>query len=279
MNPYIITEPTCISFSGGRTSAYMLYRVLEANNGLPECARVVFANTGKEAEETLKFVNDCSVNWNVPITWLEYVNVNGEHDFKVVDFHTASRNGEPLEQIIRHFKSLPNPRAKTCTFQSKVRTIGRYLKSNGWTEWNSFVGIRADEENRARKLRSDVSGETPLAPLVDDEVTKEIVSIFWQVQNFDLGLPNRGGVTPLGNCDCCYLKGTAKLQSIINDDPSKADWWIRMEDLAEELGAGPTGRIWRLDQPTYKQMKKFALEQADMFSLPQNESIECFCGD
>ena len=51
-NPYIITQPTCISFSGGRTSAYMLYKVLEANDGLPEMAKVCFANTGKEMIET-----------------------------------------------------------------------------------------------------------------------------------------------------------------------------------------------------------------------------------
>jgi len=70
MNPFKITEPTCISFSGGRTSAYMLYKVLEAGGGqLPSEAIVVFANTGKEDEATLKFVNDCSVNWNVPIVW------------------------------------------------------------------------------------------------------------------------------------------------------------------------------------------------------------------
>jgi predicted phosphoadenosine phosphosulfate sulfurtransferase len=33
LNPYEITEPTCISFSGGRTSAYMLKKVLEAGGG------------------------------------------------------------------------------------------------------------------------------------------------------------------------------------------------------------------------------------------------------
>ena len=101
MNPYLINEPTVISFSGGRTSAYMLWKVLEANEGkLPLDAIVCFANTGKEEEATLKFVHDCSINWDVPIVWLEYR--DAEVKFAVVDYKTASRNGEPFEALIRN---------------------------------------------------------------------------------------------------------------------------------------------------------------------------------
>jgi len=59
MNPYLINEPTVISFSGGRSSAYMLHQTLEASGGLPEGSLFAFANTGKEMPETLDFVHAC----------------------------------------------------------------------------------------------------------------------------------------------------------------------------------------------------------------------------
>jgi len=44
-NPYKIEGPALISFSGGRTSGYMLYKILEAYDGkLPNDIHVVFAN-------------------------------------------------------------------------------------------------------------------------------------------------------------------------------------------------------------------------------------------
>ena len=68
-NPYKFNEPIHIAFSGGRSSAFMLKKIIDA--GLPNGSQVVFCNTGKEMEETLEFVRDCSINWNVPIVWLE----------------------------------------------------------------------------------------------------------------------------------------------------------------------------------------------------------------
>ena len=48
-SPYLIKEQAIISFSGGRTSAFMLWKILEAHGGtLPDNLKVVFANTGKE---------------------------------------------------------------------------------------------------------------------------------------------------------------------------------------------------------------------------------------
>ena len=73
MTNYILPDGNIqISFSGGRTSGYMLHQILEANGSLPDRVQVLFANTGREMPETLEFVRECQERWGVKITWVEY---------------------------------------------------------------------------------------------------------------------------------------------------------------------------------------------------------------
>ncbi len=280
IDPFKIDSPTCISFSGGRTSAYMLWRVLQANHGLPDEAVVCFANTGKEDEATLRFVDRCSKEWDVPITWVEYAEAEETKDrFRVVDFETASRDGEPFEAIIRRRNYLPNPVSRFCTVEMKVRAIHRYLKSIGWTEWDSMLGIRADEQRRLAKIGNQDYGkhEEKIAPLGRVGVTKETVGEFWRNQPFDLELPNINGVTYHGNCDLCFLKGTSQTMSLIQEKPDRAVWWAKMEALALALASKPDGARFRKDRPGYAEMMAYATTQTDFFG--NDETIPCFCGD
>ena len=262
-DPFKIDSPTCISFSGGRTSAYMLWRVLQSGGGqLPSQAVVCFANTGKEDEKTLEFVRDCAVNWGVPITWLEFQDTKSK--FKVVNFKTASRDGEPFEALIRKRKYLPNPVARFCTGELKVLTIERYFKSIDKPEFETMVGLRADEPRRAAKMR-----ESKLIPLFDAGVTQQIVQEFWRSHTFNLGLAFRDGVTASGNCDLCFLKGPHQIFSLIQEKPERAVWWAKME---ETIGT------FRSDRPSYASMLQYSKDQTDFFN-PNDESIACFCGD
>ena len=276
-DPFKIDSPTCISFSGGRTSAYMLWRVLQSNGGLPDEAIVCFANTGKEDEKTLEFVRDCSVNWDVPITWIEYR--DDEQGYLIVDFDTAARNGEPFESIIRKYGFLPNPMARFCTVSLKIRPMAKYLKFIGLTETASegenfsMIGIRADEQRRAAKIP-----DKSRVPLVTAQITKEIVGDFWKQHSFDLGLANINGESYEGNCDLCMLKNTHKIQALINAKPERAIWWAKMESLAVNLGAEPSGSVFRTDRPNYAKMMQYAKQQQNLFD-PQEEAISCFCGD
>ena len=282
-DPFLIEGPAVISFSGGRTSGYMLWRILQAHDGkLPQDVKVCFANTGKEMQETLDFVDECGLRWKTPITWLEY-RFRGEHGFEVVNWHTASRKGEPFEQVIRQRSFLPNPVARFCTVELKVRTMHRYLRSLGWSEWDSIIGIRADEPRRVAKLKNQDYGkhEERFAPLAEAGITVADIGRFWLSAGFDLRLPNMNGRTMHGNCDLCYLKGAHQIMSLIREEPSRALWWMKQEMAVQSSGqATGGGARFRVDRPSYAEMHRKATTQGELdYDYGDVPLQDCMCVD
>lgn len=226
MNPYRIEGPALISFSGGRTSAYMLHEILRAYDGkLPDDVVVAFANTGKEREETLRFVHEVEIQWSVPVHWIEYR--KGEA-FERVGYNSASRNGEPFDALIKAKSFLPNGRARFCTQHLKVEPLAALALSLGWTPSNytEVIGLRADEGLRIFKGMENAQKfkRRCVYPLSKARVVKADVMAFWSEQPFDLGLEPWEG-----NCDLCFLKGAGIRRRIIRDDPSRANWWDQKE--------------------------------------------------
>jgi 3'-phosphoadenosine 5'-phosphosulfate sulfotransferase (PAPS reductase)/FAD synthetase len=288
-DPFRIDGPAIISFSGGRTSAYMLWRILQAYDGqLPEDVKVCFANTGKEMPETLNFVWECEERWKWPIHWLEY---RSKNQFEEVTWGTASRQGEPFDALIADKSILPNPIMRFCTQELKIRTIQRFLASIGIMECTMVLGLRADERHRAAKAlaRAEVDSskyaEVQL-PLYHAGITKRDVQTFWQTQNFDLQLPNINGINPRGNCDLCFLKSTATLSSIIQDMPDLAQWWIAKEVTAQTRRQNVVGYMgnkdivrFRKDRPSYAEMLD-AVERQGVLDFGDLDSrIDCFCSE
>ena len=240
-----------INFSGGRTSAYMAKRLIDEGGQY----LVTFQNTGKEMPQTLDFINECDIKWNLNIVWLEFRFGNG---FEVVDYKTASRDGRPFNEAIEHKNNfLPNQRIRYCTQLLKIDTLHRYLKSIGIKDYTSFNGIRYDEPRRWNKIKnSDYDIELPL---VKWKITKPDVLNFWKQQEFDLMVNE-----PYGNCDCCFLKGKGKLSIIAKEKPELLDWWIDKEKnstFKKEI--------------SYKQLKDKSINQLGLWD--NDPSFECFC--
>lgn len=274
-DPFRITGPAVISFSGGRTSAYMLWRILQAHGGtLPTDVVVIFANTGKERVETLDFVEECSRRWGVPVTWLEYRYTDG---FAVVTYETASRAGEPFAALIAARKFLPNPVTRFCTTELKVRVIQKYVKSCGWgPDYEMVIGLRADEPHRVAKgRRPSPDGYDKSYPLADAGLTERDVLTFWAGQPFDLRLRSHEG-----NCDLCFLKGAGKIETVMRDRPELAAWWIGMESTVEHRDGG-TDRF-RRDRPSYAALLERS-RRPTLFPLDLAEPDElggaCHCTD
>lgn len=276
MNPYLIEGPAVISFSGGRTSGYMLAKIVEAHGGkLPDDVIPIFANTGKEHEKTLEFVQACSERI-APVTWIEYggKDSEGKKTHRIVDFAAASRNGEPFVRAINDMKIPPNPVARFCTAELKIRPIIEYLRGLGWESWGCAVGIRADEPRRVAKLRAGTSGVTKdqvsFAPLADAGATKNDVLAFWDAMPFELDLPIApDGDTWAGNCDLCFLKSIGKKVSLIRAEPQRAEWWAQQEES--------TGNLFRIDQPSYRQMIHIATQPT--LNFESEDIADCACTD
>jgi 3'-phosphoadenosine 5'-phosphosulfate sulfotransferase (PAPS reductase)/FAD synthetase len=231
-----LKERIAISFSGGKSSAYMTKMVLDwirANRpDIP--VSVTFANTGQEHEETLKFIERCDKEWGFGVVWLEAV-VNPERGkgigFAIKDFDAASRNGEPFEAAIQKYglfnKSYPN-----CTGRLKTEVMAEYHRSIGWKPgtYNFCVGIRADEIHRVSGRSMDVGA---IYPLVDAGVTKDDVREWWMQQPFNLNIPEH-----LGNCVWCWKKSFRKLLTIAKDHPEAFAFPARMEAQYSTCG-GP----------------------------------------
>jgi hypothetical protein len=233
-----MTDRLAISFSGGRTSAYMTKLLLDAAKGTGVEPVVIFANTGQEHPATLRFVRSCDEEFGFNTVWLE-ADVDPERgrgtSFEVVEYETAARNGEPFEAVIAKY-GIPNQNFPHCTRETKERPITAYLRSLGWRagSYKIAIGIRADESDR----QSPSARERGIIyPLIRAGIRKSDVLTWWSRQAFDLNLEEHQG-----NCKACWKKSLRKLLTIAEEDPSAFDWVRRMEEKYPDAGPGDMDR-------------------------------------
>jgi len=227
---------TLISFSGGRTSAYMTKRLLDERQPGDEFL-VVFANTGREHEETLRFVDRCDKAWGLNVAWVEAVTHEGRVacTHRLVDFATASRNGEPFEAVIAKY-GIPNKVYPHCNRELKLNPIHDYVEAQGWEKgsYETAIGIRLDEADR---MLADAKAQRLIYPLVRWGVRKPDVLGWFRKQPFDLYLEEENG-----NCVDCWKKSRRKLLTVAKKRPETFDWQARMEAAYPFSGANADGQ-------------------------------------
>lgn len=216
-----------ISFSGGRTSAYMTKLLLDNFSDRYEFI-VTFANTGLENEKTLEFVNNCDKHFGFNTIWLEAVidprKMKGT-THKVVNFETACRDDSLFESMIEKY-GIPNKAYPHCTRELKLQVMESYLRSIGIrpSEVKTAIGIRTDEKRRVSKTHERKNIVYPL--ISDFPSDKDDVNIFWENQSFDLGMPEY-----LGNCRVCFKKSFKKLFMHLDDSIDCIGFHERMERI------------------------------------------------
>jgi 3'-phosphoadenosine 5'-phosphosulfate sulfotransferase (PAPS reductase)/FAD synthetase len=226
-NPFRVSGPAVVSFSGGRTSGMMLRKVLDAYGGtLPDDVHVVFTNTGAEDNRTLDFVDECARRWGVRVRWLEFT-LDTPARYREVDYERADRAYGPFNDCIRIRSALPNGRMRFCTQVMKLGVLKAFMRATGYAddEWTNIVGLRADEIHRVMTLRARPETLWDIAaPLLDAGVTKPDVLRWWAAQPFDLATPEFAG-----NCAGCFLKGKTLRYRVEQEAPGALSWWAAQE--------------------------------------------------
>lgn len=260
----IMKNKLLITFSGGRTSAYMTWWLFNEWSEKDEWDKlVVFANTGKESENTLFFVDECANEWNIDIKWIEgYPSDKGKGwsvNHKLVTYETASRKGEPFEAMIQKL-GIPFQSAPFCSPQLKTAPIKDYLKSIGWSKYYTAIGIRFDEQRRVSKKAKKQRIIYPLIEL--NPVTKNQIKQWWDLQSFDLDIHPDDG-----NCVGCWKKSFNVLARIMERSPNSFDWW---EDMILKYGTS-THKSYKGDSQSFYRGNKSINDIREMAKLSQAE--------
>jgi len=252
-----------VSFSGGETSAYLLWWILSIYRETHEIV-IGFANVGEEDEKTIRFVEDCSNHFDCKIIWLEYERLG----FKIVDFYTAYRSHDineiankwqnhPFRKYISDF-GIPNKQNMTCSREMKEYVMNRYLSSIGWkpATHTKAIGIRADEIDRIGKY---------WYPLVSLGVTKPMINFFWSKMPFRLGLKSYEG-----NCKTCWKKSFRNLVTIARYNPHWFDFMRQMEIEYE----GFVRATYRTEIKPPVRFFRSSKTVADIFEMAKDKKIK-----
>lgn len=271
------------TFSGGRTSAFMA-QFLNCYPKYKEYDKLfIFANTGKEHEETLEFVNKCDKEWKLNIVWVE-AKVTCKKGiattYNIVDYKTAARNGEPFIDMLESYP-MPNTFASNCTRELKDRPITKYVKTLGYREIITAMGIRADEAHRRSNLALK---NNVIYPLIDDiKVDNKFIRTWWDAQSFDLKLKDYQG-----NCDLCFKKSLRKRLTLIKENPNIADWWLKTEqkystesipryDLRTNKSIEEIIKLSKEPFKTVHDKHELEKKQGALFDVNLDYETDCFC--
>lgn len=216
-----------ISFSGGETSAYMTQWCLNYWKDVYNMV-VVFANTGEENEETLEFIKKCDDILGFNTVWVEAVvhECRKGTTHKIVDFESASRDGEPFEEVISKY-GIPNQAYPHCTRELKTQPITSYVKNDEkWEDYYTAIGIRVDEVDRVDPKRKEKKFLYPLAE--HHRCTKQHINKYWSEMPFRVELKGYQG-----NCKACWKKSDRKLFTIAKENPEAFDNMHKWEKMFE----------------------------------------------
>jgi Phosphoadenosine phosphosulfate reductase family len=215
-----------VSVSGGRTSAYLAYKIKNDPKLKDKKILYIFADTGKELPETISFLQQVDKQFELGITAIRAVISQTPRvgtQYEVFNLHEVGQvHATQFEDMVKKY-GLPNTSRPHCTRTLKIEPINRFAKTFfGTNDYVTAVGIRRDELKRVK----NAGAFNKIYPLVTTyPATIETIDLFFS----DKEKPQLHLNKWEGNCDMCWKKADIKLARIAKDRPHVVQWWRDME--------------------------------------------------
>ena len=270
-----------VSFSGGRTSAYMVWLIESMRKSGEWSAQVeyIFMDTGSEHPKTYEFIKKCVEHFGIELTCLRgdfNQPVGVGHEYKVIDVNEIEhdmKNG-PFAQLMRKY-GVPHVMSAFCTTRMKEDTFRKYCEEKyGKGNYVTWLGIRYDEPSRlvgsceyqkfksaglsdlyiARCFSDAANGaycENPVIKSLAYKKQSSGLNYMAQITDFEKddvldfwsGMPFDLEIQEhQGNCVFCIKKSINKLALAARDEPELLSDWLGAIDSASD----------RLNQPIEK---------------------------
>lgn len=138
-----------VSFSGGRTSAYLCKLLIDKYE--KENIDFVFMDTGEEHEETYKFIKDCNEIFGLNIAFIRgdfSLPIGSGVGYNVVSIDEIKPDSKPFKEMMGKY-GVPYIGGMFCTDRMKLRPYKKYCNDTyGKKNYETWLGIRFDEPKR-----------------------------------------------------------------------------------------------------------------------------------
>lgn len=219
-----------VSFSGGRTSAYLAHLMKERD---PE-TEFIFMDTGAEHPKTYEFIRNIAKHWKIKLTCLRVIpnpEMNKPSTYETLSIDQIGPDLEPWKRMLSKYGH-PYVGGAFCTDRMKTVPFIKYCDEHfGRGNYTTWLGMRIDEPKRT----SPKAGIRYLAEISDFE--KQDVIEWWRDQPFDLEIQEH-----LGNCVFCIKKSLQKVALATKDEPEMAAQFIQ---TLQDFDAKPDKVMYR----------------------------------
>lgn len=251
-----MSKVNLVSFSGGRTSAYLVWLMEQKRKNEGWNVAYVFMDTGAEHPATYQFIRDIVEHWNIDLTCLRVKynpNLGTGNSYEAVSIADIGPDLEPWRGLVKKYGA-PSVVSPYCTSRMKSEPHDKWANDTfGKGNYVTWLGIRADEPRRLK----DIDGIKFLAGI--SEFEKQDILSWWKAQPFDLRIEEH-----LGNCVFCIKKSLNKVGLAIKDEGGLAAEFISM---AEGDQVRVTGRKYN-----HKMMYRKTLHLSDIAKMYEEES-------